>query len=83
MAKKAELHEKDVKWSLSCTDAYLKADNVNMDVIKRNLTDEMSEKTKRNKKKTEKDTLTFYWWHPNPAKRGIKNNDDDCYLARE
>ena len=92
MAKRAELHKnvkstplQDVKWSLSCTDACLKAvaDNVNMDVIKRNLTDEMPEKPERNKEKTEEDTHTFYWWHPNPAKRGFKNKDDNCYLARE
>ena len=74
----------DVKRSLNCTD------NVNMDVIKRNLTDEMSEKPERNKEKpernkekTEENTFTFYWWHPNPAKRGFKNKDDNCYLGRE
>ena len=85
MDKRAELH-KNVKStplqdSLSCTDACLKAvaDNVNMVVIKRNLNDE---KPERNKKKTEEDTHTFYWWHPNPAKRGFKNKDNDCYLAR-
>ena len=86
----------DIKWSLSCTDACLKtvADTVkrlqlrmdsieeNMAVIKRNLTDEKLEKLERKKEKTEEDTHTFYWWHPNPAKRGFKNKDD-CYLARE
>ena len=25
----------------------------------------------------------FYWWHPNPAKNGFKNKDNDCYLLRE
>ena len=57
MAKRVELRKnvkstplQDVKNS---TDACLKADNVRMDVIKRNFTDEMSEKPERNKEKTD------------------------------
>ena len=89
MAKRGEVWKnvsstttQDIK--LNCTVESLKAVADNMDVIKRNLTDEMPEKPERNKEKTEEeDTFTFYWWHPNPAKRGFKNKDDNCYLSKE